>query len=147
MEYIMNKIGLSLHGSSTLQKWWPKNAVLAANFRTGQYMINGTNIPQETFLNISRNSAGFVQDQAMCWKKVPNHKPRRSNMGLFVEPAQTAFPQNSELNGAVVGIIGNGGALPTGWQSYALDTLEILSIGVEFGLPYIEIRHNHPEFI
>ena len=47
---------------------------------------------------------------------------------------------NSSLSGAVVGVVGSGGSLPTGWAVANTATVEVQAIGVRNGLPYIRVR-------
>lgn len=92
---------------------------------------------------------------ATCWgpdgrlRTVPANVPRidfdpvtGKCRGLLVEDARTNLVKNNSTAGAVVGVIGSGGALPTGWSAPAAGgvTAEVLAIGVEDGIPYVDIQ-------
>jgi hypothetical protein len=51
---------------------------------------------------------------------------------------------NSAMAGAVVGVVGSGGALPTGWSVTAMPagTVSVVGFGVEDGQDFIDIRLN-----
>lgn len=48
--------------------------------------------------------------------------------------------RNPTMLGAVLGVIGSGGSLPTNWLSIIYGTLTIIAIGVQDGISYIEFR-------
>lgn len=48
--------------------------------------------------------------------------------------------QNSRLNGAAAGIVGEGGALPEGWGISGFQGAEVIQTGIEDGLPFIDLR-------
>jgi len=64
--------------------------------------------------------------------------------GILIEPATTNYQRNGNFSGAVVGVIGSGGALPTNWfaSTFASTNLntEIVGFGEEDGVPYIDVR-------
>jgi hypothetical protein len=49
---------------------------------------------------------------------------------------------NNSMQGAVVGVLGSGGALPTGWAVNTANGLatEVVAIGVEGGIDYIDVK-------
>lgn len=54
---------------------------------------------------------------------------------------------NSAMNGAVVGTLGSGGSLPTGWSFAAGGggfSVDVVAIGVEAGIEYIDLRAYAP---
>ena len=62
--------------------------------------------------------------------------------GLNVGQIQNAI-RNNTMVGAVLGVIGSGGALPTNWGGGAAGlTREIVGIGSENGVDYIDIKHS-----
>lgn len=63
-------------------------------------------------------------------------------LGLLVEESRSNMVANNGTSGAVVGVLGSGGSLPTGWSAPTSNglTAEVLSIGVEDGIPYIDVR-------
>lgn len=52
--------------------------------------------------------------------------------------------RNSTMQGAAVGVLGSGGALPTNWATGGAGglTIEVVSIGTEDGIPYIDLRYS-----
>lgn len=64
--------------------------------------------------------------------------------GTSVEPGSTNHLANNQLTGATVGVIGSGGALPTGWSILSNRGFapEIVAIGTENGYDYIDIKYN-----
>ena len=61
--------------------------------------------------------------------------------GLLIEEGRTNSLRNGEAQGAVVGIIGSGGELPTNWNvvnTVGL-TLEVISSGTINGFNYIDL--------
>lgn len=65
-------------------------------------------------------------------------------LGLLVEGPCSNMVINNDTSGAVVGVLGSGGALPTGWSATASNglTAEVLSVGVEDGIPYVDVRFS-----
>jgi hypothetical protein len=64
-------------------------------------------------------------------------------MSALREPASTNGIRNNSMAGAVVGVIGAGGALPTIWYLEGAATAltrEIVGIGTENGVPYLDLR-------
>jgi hypothetical protein len=80
-----------------------------------------------------RNSTGT--GEASSWTCI---RP----LGIRIEEQRTNLLLNSVLAGAVVGVVGAGGALPTNWaiETAAGLTTEITATGVENGLAFIEVR-------
>jgi hypothetical protein len=48
------------------------------------------------------------------------------------------------MEGAVVGVLGSGGSLPTGWTSSGGGTITVVATGVLGDIPYIDIRIQNP---
>jgi hypothetical protein len=71
--------------------------------------------------------------------------PRITNKGYLSEEARTNSIANSTAtNGAVAGVIGSGGALPTNWGTLSPTgiTITVIGTGTELGLPYVDIRFS-----
>lgn len=64
------------------------------------------------------------------------------SLGLPVEKGRTNEIRNNTMQGAAVGVIGSGGAMPTNWieQNKTNITTEVVSIGSEKGYDYIDIK-------
>lgn len=65
-------------------------------------------------------------------------------LGLLVEESRSNMVINNGTSGAVVGVLGSGGSLPTGWSAPTSNglTAEVLSVGVEDGIPYVDVRFS-----
>ena len=65
------------------------------------------------------------------------------SLGLLIEESRTNLITRSTATGATNGVIGSGGALPSGWaidQAQPGTTIEIVGSGTERGLTYVDIR-------
>ncbi|MCJ8323037.1 MAG: hypothetical protein HRU29_03070 [Rhizobiales bacterium] len=63
----------------------------------------------------------------------------QNDLGMVLQPSVNNLIKSSGMGGAFIGVVGSGGSLPTGWNFGDFDTLEVLDIGVEAGLPFIEL--------
>lgn len=97
-----------------------------------------------SLLTVSRASTGYVNDNLGNWTSVSSNLPRLSNLGLLVEEARTNRIPNNSMQGAVAGVVGSGGSLPTGWliNSASGLTTTVNGVGTESGIDYIEVRLN-----
>lgn len=66
-------------------------------------------------------------------------QPGPAETATSASPAQNMV-QNSRLNGAAIGIVGEGGALPDGWSIGGFQEAEIVQTGIEAGRPFIDLR-------
>lgn len=133
-------LGLGLQSARATYPWWPEAAAYAADFVNNRYMRNGVPVDRMTAIGFSRTSPKLAQDRDGVWRSFANNIPAATNSGLSLEPAATNMVANNGMVGAVTGVVGSGGALPTGWLASAFDTVTVQSIGTEDGLPYIELR-------
>ena len=64
--------------------------------------------------------------------------------GLWVWEARTNWVANSTGVGAVVGVQGSGGSVPTGWSSQtpAGISTTIVATGTENGIPYVDLNYS-----
>jgi len=65
------------------------------------------------------------------------------SLGLLIEEERTNVVRYNSMSGAVPGVYGSGGSLPTGWsvaQQQPGTQLEIIGTGVERGIEYIDLR-------
>lgn len=95
----------------------------------------------------TRASITLMADANGIYHTFPTNEVAQTNVGMKVNPAVTNYIVSSGMDGVVVGEVTNGGIghLPTGWDFSTFDTLEVLEIGIENGLPFIElhgIRNN-----
>lgn len=65
-----------------------------------------------------------------------------SPLGLLIEDQRLNVTVNPRGEGATVGVIGSGGALPTNWGLFNTSglSLQIVGNGTESGLPYTDLR-------
>ncbi|BBF92632.1 phage head spike fiber domain-containing protein [Blastochloris tepida] len=94
------------------------------------------------YLTYARTGSGWAIDKAGVWREFTSNAPRITDAGMTIEPAATNLVTNSSAQGAVLGVLGAGGALPTGWFTSGGTglTKEVVGIGVEDGIPYIDVR-------
>ena len=91
----------------------------------------------------SVNSSGNWIESAANVARFDNTFPAPINArGLLMEGQRSNVLRNPRGEGAVVGVIGSGGALPTNWSASSLGTREIVATGSEFGLQYVDIRQS-----
>ena len=141
-------LGISVFRGNSTVKWWDDSAKLAFDYQNNRYMIDGQHVTFGNTHDVTRGSDGLLDNTAGRWKLFGDDVARRTNRGLIVAPSVTAQPVNSSLAGAVIGKLSEGGALPDGWTNggfegsvtLGADGVEILAIGVERGLPYIDLR-------
>lgn len=99
-------------------------------------------------LTCTRASTALVRSAAGVYSSAGNNVLRVSHEGgascLLAEETRTNSLPRSNVGGAVVGVIGSGGALPTGWSitGIATSAVEVLSIADKNGLPRIRLRIN-----
>lgn len=94
--------------------------------------------------DFARASAKRAEDLAGVYSQFGAGELARTNKGALIEPAAVNLIPNTDMSGAVPGVIGAGGSLPTGWRAVMSGgdpfTVEVTDIGVEDGLPYVEVR-------
>lgn len=133
--------GLSLGiAAPTRQKWWPSGAVYAADFINQRYMRDGNAITADQAMSFSRPSAKWALDSSGTWRQFAANQPALTDLGLSIEPAGTNLVPNPGLAGAVVGVVGAGGSLPTGWFHNSTLTTEVVAITTLLGLPALQVR-------
>lgn len=94
---------------------------------------------------ISRASESWVRSASGLWSSVAAAALARSDRGLQLEESRTNYIRNSAMQGAVVGVLGAGGALPTNWVVGVAPeglSLEVVGLGQEDGLDYIDLRYS-----
>ncbi|KMS57142.1 phage head spike fiber domain-containing protein [Sphingobium cupriresistens] len=89
------------------------------------------------------NSSGALQSVAVDAAAIEYHPTTHAVLGVSVEPSATNEATNNSNTGAAVGIIGSGGALPTGWtmpEGNGGAAVEVKSITTVDGFDIIEIQ-------
>lgn len=90
-----------------------------------------------------RNSASWATTSSSLVVPFSANQPAiTAGKGLYSLEAQTNSVPNPSMSGAVVGVIGSGGSLPTGWSNQGVTgiPLEVVSIGSSYGMNYIDVR-------
>jgi len=115
--------------------------VPGADFRDGVLPSNVT---------FSRASRGTYFDSSGTLVEVATNVPRFDHtpdgvpLGLLIEPSATNLAPNPRGEGAIAGVIGSGGALPTGWAMHSvvtgLTTEVVTPNAVRSGIPGIVLR-------
>ena len=101
-------------------------------------------------MSFSRASSATAYNVSGALVSVGNDVPRfnydmvsHALLGLLIEPAVTNQVVNSGTGGAAIGVIGSGGALPTGWtmpEGAGGLTREVVGISTVAGFDVIDIR-------
>lgn len=103
-------------------------------------------------LQFTRNTIGTYVDANGIIQTAAAGEPRYTydpetgeELGLLVEESRTNLITRSTATGATNGVLGSGGALPSGWVIDQLQpgtTLEVVGSGTENGLTYVDIRFS-----
>lgn len=99
-------------------------------------------------VSFTRSSSATYTDAYGNLTEVSNNVPRLDHdpltgvcMGLMIEGQRTNGITNPRFEGAVVGVIGSGGVLPTGMNTNATGlSTEVVSVGTLNGAPAVSIR-------
>lgn len=116
-------------------------------------MIRNTQFVRDLFIGTSltamlaalegaftRASAATSESAAGVYAQVASGVPRLTDKGLQVEGAGVNDVPNSSGQGAVLGVIGSGGAAPTGWNLPTNITRQVTFIGTVRGVDVVGIR-------
>lgn len=95
------------------------------------------------------NASGSLQSSSSNTPRLDHSVVNGTNRGILIEEERTNFYRNGSLSGAVVGVIGSGGALPTRWNQLGVpDTglnIQVVGKGTEYGMSYIDLRYYGTE--
>src|SRR5690606_1798435 len=102
--------------------------------------------------SFSRASSATYFDRTGILREAAANVPRvawldSATPAVLLEGGGTNGVRNPRGEGAVIGVVGSGGALPTFWgsENTAGLTWEVVATGVEDGLPYVDVRlHGTP---
>ncbi|WP_311270485.1 hypothetical protein [Sphingobium sp. WCS2017Hpa-17] len=92
---------------------------------------------------IRTNSSGSIESVAIDAPAIEYHPTSHAVLGVSIEPSATNEATNNSNSGAVAGVIGSGGALPTGWtmpEGNGGAAVEVKSITTVAGFDIIEIQ-------
>lgn len=120
--------------------WWLPGASLDLDFVNNRALGSPS---LGSLITCTRASAGYAEDASGNWILFGNNAYRITNKGLLIEEARTNSIRNNSMQGAVVGVLGSGGALPTNWNYGAGGlTVSVEGLGTENGIDYIDIRYQ-----
>ncbi|MET3897478.1 hypothetical protein ABIB57_001415 [Devosia sp. UYZn731] len=136
-------LGLTLMTGRPSYPWWAVDAAYAADFVDNRYMRGGVAVDRATALIFTRSTPKLAQDSSGVWHSFNIDAPALTDRGLSLEPAATNRVPNAAMAGAVLGVVGGGGTLPTGWTAADFAIVEITATGSEAGLPFVELRLQH----
>jgi len=121
---------------------YPSSYILTSGSATSVTTYTSTNPADVGNMTFTRASTGYAEDASGNLVLFGSGVPRITNKGVLIEPAATNSIRNSTPgNGAIVGVIGSGGAAGTNWGvSAAGPTVTIVGTGTEGGLPYLDVR-------
>jgi hypothetical protein len=118
--------------------WWPPQAVYAADFMTGRYMIGGVEVPASAAFTFARASTKLAPDRSGIYHAFAVDELARTDRGAWLEPASTNYIRNNTNLGAVAGTA----TLPTNWSILTSAGLnrEVVALGSTGSLTYMDLR-------
>lgn len=99
--------------------------------------------PVSSLLTVARSSTKYVNDSTGTWSSVSANVLARSDLGALVEEGRTNSIRNNSNGGAVIGVLGSGGLLPTNWAIGGVTTgltFAVVATGTESGIDYVDVR-------
>lgn len=125
---------------------------LALGFTIDTYVMDGEYAPN--FVELAAHSRSskawnpnwdFKSGSEVGWlNEYPVDERRVGDYGALDEGASTNQIRNPRCEGAVAGVIGSGGSLPTNWNVIAANsaTIEVMGSGTEAGWAYVELKYS-----
>ena len=123
-------------------------ASFVLDFASNYYRGSGAQSSSPSALpgyNFTRAIAAYAEDTAGNLIQFPSGAPRITNKGVLIEESRTNSIRNSTAsNGAVAGVVGSGGSLPTNWIKDVGTgiTWNVLGTGIEYGVDYVDVRFS-----
>lgn len=103
--------------------WWHDRALLAMDFVRGRYVRRGINVSQSAAITVDRDSQVLRPDASgFLMSYDVDELAQVFGVGVHVDGALSNKIRNPRGEGGTPGIIGSGGALPTGWAFEAIAT-------------------------
>ncbi|MCY1704474.1 hypothetical protein [Pannonibacter sp. SL95] len=138
------KLGLGPLAVTRQAPAWMGPFQLALDFRAGRYQLNRQQVGLSRIDSLyhSRASARRAEDSAGVSREFANGVMAVTDRGYDSREGWTNLIPNPLGTGAVVGVVGSGGALPTGWYvntSHGMTT-QIVGVSTVNGLPVIRFR-------
>jgi hypothetical protein len=88
----------------------------------------------------ARGTAALIPNAAGVYSARTTEEALTSDKGWLMAGAWSEQIADTSFSGAVVGVVGSGGALPTGWANSGLSYVAVESISSSNGLPYIALE-------
>lgn len=133
--------GLEFDTSGALVVVISADAALPLNVQNG-LVLDADGAVVVTEAGFLLNFLSGALDPRVSFSRASNATQFDSQGRLVWAPANMS--PNSGYSGAVVGVVGSGGALPTGWSTgfggVTGLSVEVVRTGTEDGIPYIDIR-------
>ena len=107
--------------------------------------VGGLLTPTALGITTSRASVKQVRDAYGNWSQVAANVTATSALGRSTEEARTNSIPVNNMSGAVVGVLGSGGSLPTGWgvgYNGQPITGTVVGTGVENGINYVDVNFS-----
>lgn len=89
-------IGLSLEQRANVQKWWEDGVVFEGDFVKNRYMASGSEISKTTFLDTTRASIAYAENQNGAFTAFAANQPRITDKGILIEPSATNIAPYAE---------------------------------------------------
>lgn len=102
-------------------------------------IITFTRASTGTFIDAS----GVLQTAAVNAPRLDFDPVTLAARGFLIENQRTNTLRNAQAGGAVVGVVGSGGSLPTNWGTFSIDTVQVLGVGTEAGRSFVDVRLAH----
>lgn len=127
--------------SSIAPSWLPANFNFYADFKTTNRYWNENITSLNSIITDIHPQSIIVQSENGNWTEAAENVISQSDLGLQVIPTRTNGIRNNTRTGAVVGSPGTG---PNHWTTGSLAGLsrEVVGLGFENGLPYIDLRFS-----
>lgn len=133
-------LGLDVSLRAGAPPWWPPQALFAADFISGRYRKLGNALAAAEAFAFARSSPKWARRADGHWAQFAAAAPAITDLGLNIEPAGSNLAVGAALSGAVVGVVGSGGSLPTGWVANGALTTQVVALTTLLGLPAIRLR-------
>ena len=107
-------------------------SILAFDFAAGEYAVDGEAVAAAGAVTVTRAGAALALDIAGEPASFATNTARITDgKGLILDPPRQNLIENARhLEGAVEGVVGSGGALPTGWyvsEGLGVEVLDIVA--------------------
>lgn len=115
----------------------PIGASFDAVYTQNLYSDFGVSSTAAAIHSVTRASTKYVEDTSGLWTSVSANTLARSNKGALIEESRTNSIRNNSMQGAVAG---TPGTTPTNWLQGSPVVTQVVGVGVEDGIEYIDLR-------